>query len=187
MNPLVVIIRGYMLFKVKELWCWWECKEVRGQKAISCWGLPAMTPVNIFKDTRRVQILNGWVHLDFKGRSDFVWLTKWPPSCFFYVGSRSFSLLFPQELIARRIVKETMHDLNLNDCYRELIPTGGFTWQRQNIMSRLDMILVSSGKATKCTGAEVDWNLIDSDHAGVKLWLEVRKNNVWRSFETAIL
>ena len=79
---------------------------------------------------------------------------------------------------ARRIVKETMHDLNLKDCYRELIPTGGFTWQRQNTMSRLDMILVSSGKATKCTGAEVDWNLIDSDHAGVKLWLEVRKNNV---------
>ena len=63
----------------------------------------------------------------------------------------------------------------MNDCYRELIPTGGFTWQRQNIMSRLDMILVSSGKAVMCTGAEVDWNLIDSDHAGVKLWLDVRK------------
>ena len=26
-----------------------------------------------------------------------------------------------------------------------------------------------------CTGAEVDRNLIDSDHAGVKLWLYVRK------------
>ena len=26
-----------------------------------------------------------------------------------------------------------------------------------------------------CTGAEVGWNLIDSDHAGVKLWLDVRK------------
>ena len=25
------------------------------------------------------------------------------------------------------------------------------------------------------TGAEVDWNLIDSDHSGVKLWLDVRK------------
>ena len=23
-----------------------------------------------------------------------------------------------------------------------------------------------------CTGAEVDWNLIDSDDAGVKLWLD---------------
>ena len=29
--------------------------------------------------------------------------------------------------------------------------------------------LVSSVKAAMCTGAEVDWNLIDSDHAGVKL------------------
>ena len=28
---------------------------------------------------------------------------------------------------------------------------------------------------TISTGAEVDWNLIDSDHAGVKLWLDVRK------------
>ena len=42
-------------------------------------------------------------------------------------------------------------------------------------MSKLDMILVSSGKASLCTGAEVDWNMIDSDHAGVKLWLDVRK------------
>ena len=30
-------------------------------------------------------------------------------------------LMTPQELIARRIVRETMHDLNLKDCYRELI------------------------------------------------------------------
>ena len=39
-------------------------------------------------------------------------------------------------------------------------------------MSRLDMILVSSGKAALCTGTETDWNLVDSDHAGVKLWLD---------------
>ena len=35
--------------------------------------------------------------------------------------------------------------------------------------------IIESGKAAMCTGAEVDWNLIDSDHAGVKLWLDVRK------------
>ena len=62
-----------------------------------------------------------------------------------------------------------MHDANLKDCYRESTPTGGFTWQRGNTMSRLDMILVSSGKAAMCTGTETDWNLIDSDHAGVKI------------------
>ena len=40
-------------------------------------------------------------------------------------------------------------------------------------MSRLDMILVSSGKAAMCTETEIDWNLIDSDHSGVKIWLYV--------------
>ena len=33
--------------------------------------------------------------------------------------------------------------------------------------------LVSSGKAAMCTGTEMDWNLIDSDHAGVKIWLDI--------------
>ena len=45
-----------------------------------------------------------------------------------------------EELNARRITKEIMHDTGLKDCYREAIPTGGFTLQRGNIMSRLDMI-----------------------------------------------
>ena len=40
-------------------------------------------------------------------------------------------------------------------------------------MSLLDMILVSSGKAAICTETEIDWNLKDSDHAGVKIWLFV--------------
>ena len=59
-----------------------------------------------------------------------------------------------------------------------MFPYGGFTWQRGNIMSRLDMILVSSGKAAMCTGTETDWNLIDSDHAGVRIWLDVRMLNM---------
>ena len=45
------------------------------------------------------------------------------------------------EAIARRIVKEIMHEAGLKDCYRESKPTGGFSWQRGNTMSRLDMIL----------------------------------------------
>ena len=36
------------------------------------------------------------------------------------------------EMNARRILKDLMYDLNLKDCFRELVPTGGFTWQRNN-------------------------------------------------------
>ena len=53
--------------------------------------------------------------------------------------------------------------------------------QKGNITSRLDMILVSSGKAALCTmlctKAEVDWNMIDSDYAGVKIWARCKENN----------
>ena len=63
------------------------------------------------------------------------------------------------ELNARRIINKIMLDASLKDCYREITPTGGFTWQRGNIMSRLDMILVSSGKAAMCTETEIDWNI----------------------------
>ena len=76
-----------------------------------------------------------------------------------------------------------MYDLNLKDCFRELVPTGGFTWQRNNTiaatyttpasttttMSRLDMILVTASKASMCTKAEVDWTSVESDHAGVQI------------------
>ena len=77
--------------------------------------------------------------------------------------------------------------INLKDCLRELVPTGGFTWQRNNTtvatgtthasttttMSRLDMILVTASKASMCTKAEVDWTKVDSDHAGVQIWLDI--------------
>ena len=33
---------------------------------------------------------------------------------------------------ARIILKDLIYDMNLKDCFRELIPTGGFTWQRNN-------------------------------------------------------
>jgi hypothetical protein len=68
-----------------------------------------------------------------------------------------------------------MFDANTKDCYREITPTGGFTWQRGDTMSRLDMVLSSSGKATMCTNTMVDWNLIDSDHARVRIWLDICK------------
>ena len=52
------------------------------------------------------------------------------------------------EANARRILKDIMYDINLRDCYRESNPTGGFTWKsseaRGDIMSRLDMILLSA-------------------------------------------
>ena len=34
------------------------------------------------------------------------------------------------EVNARRILEDLMYDLNLKDCFRELVPNGGFTWQR---------------------------------------------------------
>ena len=84
----------------------------------------------------------------------------------------------PREINCRRILNDIMYDTNTKDCFRQIIPTGGFTWHgseaRQNPMSRLDMILVSSGKATMCTHAENDWSLGGSDHAAVKIWLDVR-------------
>ena len=40
-------------------------------------------------------------------------------------------------------------------------------------MSRLDMILVTASKASMCTKAEVDWTKVDSDHAGVQIWLDI--------------
>ena len=33
------------------------------------------------------------------------------------------------EVNARRILKELMYDINLKDCFREMVPTGGFTWK----------------------------------------------------------
>ena len=77
----------------------------------------------------------------------------------------------------------------MNDCFRQLVPTGGFTWQRNNTiaatnttpasttttMSRLDMILVTASKASMCTKAEVDWTSVESDHAGVQIWLDICK------------
>ena len=36
------------------------------------------------------------------------------------------------EVNARIILKDLIFDINLKDCFRELIPTGGFTWQRNN-------------------------------------------------------
>ena len=91
------------------------------------------------------------------------------------------------EVNARRILKDLMYDINLKDCFRELVPTGGFTWQRNNTiaatnttpasttttMSRLDMILVTASKASMCTKAEVDWTSVESDHAGVQIWLDI--------------
>ena len=35
------------------------------------------------------------------------------------------------EVNARRILKDLMYNINLKDCFRELVPTGGFTWQRK--------------------------------------------------------
>ena len=69
------------------------------------------------------------------------------------------------------VTKDIMHEANLKDCLRENPSTGGFTnftWQRGSTISRLDIILVSSGKVQMYTGAEINWN-----HAGVKMKLNI--------------
>ena len=38
------------------------------------------------------------------------------------------------EMNARQKLKDLMYDLSLKDCFRELVPTGGFTWQRNNTL-----------------------------------------------------
>jgi exonuclease III len=60
------------------------------------------------------------------------------------------------EIYARTIIRDIMFDTNTKDYYREITPTGGFTWQRGDTMSRLDMVLASSGKAKMCTNTMVD-------------------------------
>ena len=35
------------------------------------------------------------------------------------------------------------------------------------------MILVTASKASMCTKAEVDWTSVESDHAGVQIWLDI--------------
>ena len=42
-------------------------------------------------------------------------------------------------------------------------------------MFRLNMILARSGKEAMCTEMEIDWNLVNSDNAGVRMWLDVIK------------
>ena len=36
------------------------------------------------------------------------------------------------EVNSKRILKDLMYDINLEDCFRELVPNGGFTWLRNN-------------------------------------------------------
>ena len=49
-------------------------------------------------------------------------------------------------------------------------------WNSTKIVleTRLDMIMVSSEKAAMCTETKMDWNMADSDHSGVKIWLNIQ-------------
>jgi exonuclease III len=55
------------------------------------------------------------------------------------------------EINTKRMTQDILLDTNTKDCEIEITPTEGFTWHRGDIMSRLDMLFVSSGKATMCT------------------------------------
>ena len=47
--------------------------------------------------------------------------------------------------------------------------TGGYTWKRGIIYSRLDYIFVSNSIISKITSASIDWAFESSDHASVKI------------------
>jgi hypothetical protein len=63
--------------------------------------------------------------------------------------------------------------LDLVDSYRALHSTGGYTWKRGLIYSRLDHIFVSRGLCDSITLAQIDWSFESSDHAAVKIEFKI--------------
>ena len=61
----------------------------------------------------------------------------------------------------------------LKDSYRSIHSTEGFTWKRGSIYSRLDYIFISEEYLRKLTSAETDWAFEVSDHAAVKIKINI--------------
>ena len=78
-----------------------------------------------------------------------------------------------QERISRQLVKENLRVLEIEDAYRALQPTGGYTWSRGNVFSRLDYVLVSNQLSRHITNISSDWTFDKSDHAAVKITFKI--------------
>jgi exonuclease III len=74
-----------------------------------------------------------------------------------------------QEKIASSLVIENIRALQMIDCYRSVESTGGFTWNRGQCYSRLDMIFATNTIEHKIKEAKVDWAFDNSDHAVVEI------------------
>jgi exonuclease III len=77
------------------------------------------------------------------------------------------------ETKTEKLLAETVRNNNkvarLEDCYRSVHRTEGFTWKRGNIYSRLDYVYASTSLLHQITNAETDWAFESSDHAAVKI------------------
>ena len=69
------------------------------------------------------------------------------------------------EVNAKRILKDLMYDINLKDCFRELVPTGGFTWQRNNTIAATN----TTPASTTTTMSRLDMILIKGYHCGIQV------------------
>ena len=78
------------------------------------------------------------------------------------------------EAIVSCFVRDSMNALSLIDSYRVINEDAGFTWSRGKCFSRLDMIYVHESLESGITSSELDWAFDKSDHALVKVTIEVK-------------
>jgi exonuclease III len=67
------------------------------------------------------------------------------------------------------VIRNNNKVAELSDAYRSVHATGGYTWKRGIIYSRLDYIFVSNSIISKITSASIDWAFESSDLASVKI------------------
>jgi len=77
------------------------------------------------------------------------------------------------ENISRNLVKNNLSVLGLLDAYRKCEENKGYTWTRGNIYSRLDYVFLSDQLIQNTCNAKIDWTFDRSDHAAVKIRIEV--------------
>jgi exonuclease III len=83
-----------------------------------------------------------------------------------------------QERELARVIVENNKLIDLNDSYRSIHPTSGFTWKRAMTFSRLDYIFVSKEVLTNITSAKVDWAFENSDHAAVIISVKIDSETI---------
>jgi exonuclease III len=75
---------------------------------------------------------------------------------------------------SRKFILEQNQLLGLKDSFRINNQKGGYTWSRQNCMSRLDLILLSVETTTLGVKSKIDWGFDVSDHAMLETTFKVK-------------